>query len=93
MPVASPRAGEQVVAANSGWAGEVERGQHFGVRGHSIVDLVVFDARDVRERFDQARTKTNQNSLYVTTGHVLYSKFNLEMMTIVEDTFAGNHDL
>src|SRR6185312_7758862 len=68
-------------------------GQHIRVRGWTIVDFVVFDAHDLRQRFDQARTKTNQNTLYITTGHVLYSKANTVMMTITEDTFAGTHDL
>lgn len=84
---------EVVVPRNSGAAFEVLQGQYLRVRARSIVDLVVFDLHNVRERFDQSRTKTNQNTIYITTGHVLYSKSNREMMTIVEDTFEGNHDL
>ena len=49
---------------------------------------------DLTERFDQARTKTNQVKIFISTGDVLYSKRNNPMMTIVEDTFTeGRHDL
>ena len=85
--------GEVVVPPNSGWAGVVAEGQHVRVRGWTIVDFVAFDAHDVRHRFDQARTKTNQSTLFVTAGHVLYSKSNEVMLSIVEDTFEGTHDL
>jgi uncharacterized protein YcgI (DUF1989 family) len=84
---------EITVPANTGWAGQVNRGQHIRVRAWTIVDFVVFDAHDLRHRFDQARTKTNQNTLFVSTGHVLYSKSNEVMMTITEDTFEGTHDM
>jgi uncharacterized protein YcgI (DUF1989 family) len=81
------------VPPNSGWSTNVLKGQHIRVRGWTIVDFVVFDAHDLRHRFDQARTKTNQNTLFVTEGHVLYSKSNAVLMTITEDTFEGTHDL
>ncbi len=84
---------ETVVPHNSGYKVEVPKGHFLRVRGFSIVDFVVFDQHNLRERFDQGRTKTNQNTIYISTGHVLYSKSNLELMTIVEDTYDGNHDL
>lgn len=93
MSEQTPDHGEVVVPPNTGWAVVVPAGQHLRVRGWTIVDLVAFDAHDVRHRFDQARTKTNQSTLFVTTGHVLYSKSNLVMLSIVEDTFEGTHDL
>ena len=84
----------QVVAKNSGAAFEVLKGQRIRVAGRSIVDFVAFNLRDLTERFDQARTKTNQVKIFISTGDVLYSKRNTPMMTIVADTFAeGHHDL
>ena len=71
----------------------VRRGQQLRIHAESIVDVVVFNHANLRERFDQARTKANQAKLFLTTGDVLYSKFNHVMMTIVEDTFRGRHDL
>ena len=84
----------QVVPKNSGAAFEVRRGQRLRVAGKSIVDFVAFNLYDLNERFDQARTKTNQVKIFLSTGDVLYSKCNNPMLTIVEDSFKeGRHDL
>ena len=84
----------QVVAKNTGAAFEVLKGQRIRIAGRSIVDFVAFNLRDLTERFDQARTKTNQVKIFISTGDVLYSKRNAPMMTIVADTFVeGRHDL
>ena len=84
----------RVVAKNSGAAFEVRKGQRLRIAGKSIVDFVAFNLHDLNERFDQARTKTNQVKIFISTGDVLYSKRNNPMLTIVEDTFKeGRHDL
>jgi uncharacterized protein YcgI (DUF1989 family) len=84
----------RVVAKNSGAAFEVRKGQRLRIAGKSIVDFAAFNLHDLQERFDQARTKTNQVKIFVSTGDVLYSKRNNPMLTIVEDTFKeGRHDL
>src|SRR4026208_1169333 len=83
-----------VVAKNSGAAFEVKKGQRLRIAGKSIVDFVVFNLHDLTERFDQARTKTNQVKIFVSTGEVSHSKRNTPMLTIVDDSFtAGRHDL
>ena len=51
----------EVVPKNSGAAFEVREGQRLRFAGRSIVDFVAFNLHDLSERFDQARTKTNQN--------------------------------
>jgi uncharacterized protein YcgI (DUF1989 family) len=84
----------QIVPKNSGAAFELKKGQRLRIAGKSIVDFVAFNSRDLTERFDQARTKTNQVKIFISTGDVLYSKRNNLMLTIVEDTFTeGRHDL
>jgi uncharacterized protein len=84
----------RVVEKNSGAALEVKKGQRLRIAGKSIVDFVAFNLHDLNERFDQARTKTNQVKIFISTGDVLYSKRNTPMLTIVEDTFKeGRHDL
>ena len=84
----------EVVPKNSGAAFEVRQGQRLRIAGRSIVDFVAFNLRDLTERFDQARTKTNQVKIFISTGDVLYSKRNNLMLTIVEDSFKeGRHDL
>jgi uncharacterized protein YcgI (DUF1989 family) len=83
-----------VVAKNSGAACELKKGQRLRIAGKSIVDFVIFNLNDLTERFDQARTKTNQVKIFISTGDILYSKRNNPMLTIVEDTFQeGRHDL
>ena len=84
----------RMVEKNSGAAVEVKKGQRLRIAGKSIVDFVAFNLHDLSERFDQARTKTNQVKIFISTGDVLYSKRNNPMLTIVEDTFKeGRHDL
>ena len=84
----------QIVAKNSGAAFEVRKGQRLRIAGKSIVHFVAFNLHDLTERFDQARTKTNQVNIFISTGDVLYSKRNNPMLTIVDDTFKeGRHDL
>jgi uncharacterized protein YcgI (DUF1989 family) len=84
---------ETVIPKNSGMAFVVKKGRVLRVIGESTADFVVFNLRDVRERFDQARTKVDQGKIYVSTGDVLISKFNNVMMTIVKDTYRGTHDM
>ena len=84
----------RVVPKNSGAAFELKKGQRLRIAGKSIVDFVAFNLDDLTERFDQARTKTNQVKIFISTGDVLYSKRNNPMLRIVEDTFKeGRHDL
>ncbi len=82
------------VPKNSGRAFVVKKGQRIRIAGRSIVDFVAFNLHDLRERFDQARTKTNQVKIFISTGDQLISKLNNPLLTIVEDTFKeGKHDL
>ena len=84
----------EVVPKNSGAAFEVKKGQRLRIAGRSIVDFVAFNLDDLNERFDQARTKTNQVKIFISTGDTLFSKRNNPLLTIVEDTFTeGRHDL
>ena len=83
-----------VVPKNSGGAFVVKKGQRIRIAGRSIVDFVAFNLHDLRERFDQARTKTNQVKIFISKGDQLISKLNNPLLTIVEDTFKeGRHDL
>jgi len=84
----------EVIPKNSGATFEMKRGQRLRIAGKSIVDFVAFNLHDLAERFDQARTKTNQVKIFISTGDLLYSKRNNRMLTIVQDTFTeGGHDL
>jgi len=84
---------DRIIPKNTGKSFIVKKGQHIRVSAESIVDFVVFNLDNLRERFDQARTKANQGKVYIATGDVLYSKLNHIMVTIVGDTYKGKHDL
>ena len=84
---------ESVIKSNTGKTFAVKKGQIIRVIGESTADYVVFNLHNVKERFDQARTKVDQGKIYVTTGDVLISKYNNVMLTIVKDTYRGTHDM
>ncbi len=86
---------EIVLAPKEGSAFEMRAGQVIGITAQSGVSLVAFNARDLNERFDQARTKVYNMKLWLDLGDKLFSKLNNPMMTVVEDGFKpyGRHDL
>lgn len=84
---------ETVLDVNTGESFIVNKGCTLHVSAESIVDMVVFNFDNLEERFDQARTKACQSKIFVSTGDVLYSKYSRVMMSIVEDTYEGKHDL
>ena len=78
---------------NSGHAFTLKKGQHICIHECTVVDFVAFNLHNLRERFDQARTKANQAKIFLSTGDKLISKSNNIMLTIVEDKFERTHDL
>ena len=85
---------ERQLPRNTGFAFEMKRGQSVRITSQTIIDFICFNGDNLRERFDQARTKANQRKVFISTGDSLVSKLNNTMMTIVEDTFKeGRHDL
>ena len=86
---------DETIPARRGGAWIVKKGQHIrfiDVEGGQIGDLVLFNANDLSERFNQSRTRSNPGKYLISTGDHLYSKSNNIMLTIVEDTY-GIHDL
>lgn len=85
---------EEHVPYNTGWAGELKTGQVIRITATTTVDFVAFRLQNLRERFDQARTKVYNMKLFISTGDKLMGRDNQHMMTIVEDGFKdGTHDL
>lgn len=83
-----------IISENTGEAFIVKKGEHIRIMGKTIVDFVAFRLDNLRERFDQARTRANQLKIFITKGDKLISKLNNGMFTIVEDTYReGTHDL
>lgn len=84
----------ETVPYNTGWSGELRKGQVIRIIGTTTVDFVAFDRQNLRERFDQARTKVYNMKLFISTGDKLMSRTNQHLLTIVEDSYTdGTHDL
>jgi len=60
-------------------------------RGEQVSDLIAFAREDRAEWLSSGRTLDYNNTIYLTTGHALYSNRSRVMMTIVADT-VGRHD-
>jgi uncharacterized protein YcgI (DUF1989 family) len=59
--------------------------------GEQVADLIAF-SRDARPAWlSSGRTFDYNNTLHLTTGHVLYSNRSVPMFTIIGDT-VGRHD-
>ncbi len=59
--------------------------------GEQVSDLMAFNEQDLEESLSSGRTIDYANTIYVTTGHTLYSNRSNPMFTIVEDQ-VGRHD-
>lgn len=82
------------LAPQTGTAFEIRAGERVRVTdplGEQVSDLVSFARGDVREWLSSGRTIDYANTIYLTTGHVLYSNRSRPMWTMVEDT-VGRHD-
>jgi uncharacterized protein YcgI (DUF1989 family) len=97
---------EQVVAAKTGHAVEVAKGQHLRItdlEGKQVVDMAVFNRHNVRDKLSTAYSRSRQppkpgegfRSLeQLLEGHVLMSTVCTPLMTIVKETAEpkGVHD-
>ena len=84
----------QVIPAGEPLLCEVKAGQTvrlLDLEGNQAVDTLFFSAQNQRERYDPQRTLRKQNSVYLTTGTVLWSNLGNPLLTIVADT-CGRHD-
>jgi uncharacterized protein YcgI (DUF1989 family) len=59
--------------------------------GEQVADFVAFALPDAAEWLSSGRTFDYNNTLYLTTGHVLYSNRSRPLLTITADT-VGRHD-
>ncbi|HLI41357.1 MAG TPA: urea carboxylase-associated family protein [Streptosporangiaceae bacterium] len=60
--------------------------------GQQVGDLIAFALRDMAEKLWVSNTIRLNKTVYLTTGHVLYSELSRPMLTIIQDT-CGRHDL
>ncbi|OWK30723.1 DUF1989 domain-containing protein [Sphingomonas mucosissima] len=60
-------------------------------KGVQVADLLAFNADDVGEAISSGRTFDYAETIYLTTGHLLYSNRSRPMLEIVADD-VGRHD-
>lgn len=78
----------------TGTAFELARGQSLRVidlEGEQVADLIAFSRDDKAEWLSSGRSIDYANTIYLTTGHTLYSNRSRPMFTIVADD-VRRHD-
>jgi uncharacterized protein len=83
-----------IVPAGAPWSGIVRRGQVLRItdlEGQQAVDFLCYNAADPQERYHAPNTMKAAGSIFLTTGHKLYSDVARPIFTIIEDQFGG-HD-
>ena len=72
----------------------LDKGQRLRIidpQGEQVSDLTAFARDDKREWLSSGRSIDYANTIYLTTGHVLYSNRSRPMFTLLEDK-VGRHD-
>lgn len=85
---------QQRIEAQTGTAFRLLEGQSLKVvdlEGEQVADLIAFSATDQHEWLSSGRTIDYANTIYVTTGNILYSNRSQPMFTIIQDD-VGRHD-
>ena len=83
-----------IVPAGAPWSGIVRQGQVLRItdlEGQQAVDFLCYNAADPQERYHAPNTLKAAGTIFLTTGHKLYSDIARPIFTIVEDQFGG-HD-
>ncbi len=82
------------LAPQTGTGFEIRRGQLLKIidpAGEQVSDLTSFGSADRGEWLSSGRTIDYANTIYLTTGHALYSNRSRPMWKVLEDT-VGRHD-
>jgi urea carboxylase-associated protein 1 len=85
---------DRVLPAGGEWAGALRAGQVLRIidlEGRQAVDFLCYAAADPSERYNAADTVKLAQTIFLTTGHGLYSDMGRRLFTIVADT-CGRHD-
>ena len=85
---------EHHLAPQTGSGFTLQKGQSVKITdptGEQVSDLTAFSLDDNKEWLSSGRSIDYANTIYLTTGHILYSNRSRPMLTITEDT-VGRHD-
>ena len=73
----------------------LRRGQTLRItdlEGQQVADVIAFALPDLSDRLWPSTTIRLNGTVYLTTGHTLYSELSRPLLTIIEDT-CGRHDM
>ena len=97
-PSAEPVPGRLVnawtILPGGDWAEIVRSGQVLRIvdlEGQQAVDFLCYNAADLSERYNAADTMKFAGTIFLTTGHGLYSDMGRRLFTVTADT-CGRHD-
>jgi hypothetical protein len=82
------------IEPQTGTALELRRGQTLRIidaRGEQVADLMAFGLEDRAEWLSSGRSLDYNDTIYLTTGHALWSNRSNPMLTITDDR-VGRHD-
>jgi urea carboxylase-associated protein 1 len=85
---------DEIIPAGAPWSGILRRGQRLTItdlHGAQAVDFLCYNADDPMERYHAPNTMKAAGSIFLTTGHRLYSDIARPIFTIEADQFGG-HD-
>ena len=85
---------DTTIPAGEPWARVLQPGELLRIvdlQGKQAVDFLCYNAKDSAERYNAADTMKYAKTIFLTTGHGLYSDLGRRLFTIVADT-CGRHD-
>ena len=88
-----PQVRDEIVPARGHTAFAMDRSQLLrieDVEGQQAIDVIFYNLRDLSEKFWAAHSAKINGTIYLTTGHVLYSDRANPMATFLEDTVGKN---
>jgi uncharacterized protein YcgI (DUF1989 family) len=94
VPVCGLMIAQGRIEPQSGTAFRLAKDQLLSVtdlEGEQVADLVAFNAGDVCEHLSGGRSIDYASTIYLSTGHILYSNRSNPMLTITRDD-VGRHD-
>ncbi len=83
----------QVIKKQSGAAFKLKKGQKLKVidaEGEQVSDMVLFNAKDRREKLSSGKTLDFEESILISSGNFLWSNRSNKMVEILEDTNGRN---
>jgi hypothetical protein len=83
----------QVINKQSGAAFKLKKGQKLKVidpKGEQVSDMVLFNAKDRREKISSGKTMDFEESILIGEGNFLWSNRSRKMLKILKDTNGRN---